>query len=124
MIFMANQSKRAAERRDFKVQVQVQHESQLQKFYSKNISSGGIFLQTEDLIPIGNELQLSFSIPGRKQPLKVSAKVVRHHKMQGMDDNFNPTNINGIGLSFVNLSSEDQNTIDQYITGKGLAVQG
>jgi Tfp pilus assembly protein PilZ len=102
----------------------VAHESHLQKFYSKNISEGGIFLEMDEFIPIGNEVALAFAIPGVKKALKVTAKVVRHHKMSRMDEEFNQQEIKGVGLSFINVNNDDRKLIEQYITGKGLAVQG
>jgi Tfp pilus assembly protein PilZ len=104
--------------------VETAHESRLQKFYSRNISRGGIFLEMHEVIPVGKELHLIFNIPGRNQPLEVAARVVRHHQMSSMDENFNPTAVQGVGLSFVNLSEEDRHIIEQFITGKGLAIQG
>lgn len=121
---MANKQKRGAPRRDVKIAVEVAHESQLQKFFSKNLSEGGIFLEMEEFIPLDNELHLAFSIPGFKKQIKLTAKVVRHHKMQSMDENFNPIEIKGIGLAFVNVSEEDRVIIENYISGKGLSIQG
>ena len=117
-------STRKSDRVNLKIAVQLEHDSQLQRFYSQNISGGGIFLEVHTLIPLDQEVNLSFNIPGQAKPMQLRAKVVRHHAMQTMDDDMNPKTVQGVGLAFVQLSPEDQKIIEQFVAGKGLTLQG
>ena len=119
---MAKKSPRSP-RIDFRVSVQVEAQSRLQQFYSRNLSSGGIYLEVTGEPPaIGSQLQLKFDIPQAKKTLTAQAEVVHHHKFEEMDQDLEKTARTGIGLKFLKLSKNDENVISQFVTGKGLRV--
>lgn len=121
---MKSQKKRGKPRVNFKVNVSVENQSRLQQFYSRNLSSGGIFLEIPGKPPaIGNRLKLSFEIPGVNQSVTVDAEVIYHHRFETMDEKFKKRVAkHGIGLKFLNLSKEDESVIHQYVTGKAVSV--
>ncbi len=118
------EDKRLSPRRDINVAVTTQSHSRLQEFYAKNISGGGIFLEMEESPAMGERFKLAFTIPGKNEPLQVEAEVVRHHPIETMDADFNPKQIQGVGLRFTDLTAEQQQLIEQYVRGRGLSVQG
>ncbi|MCA9673305.1 MAG: PilZ domain-containing protein [Myxococcales bacterium] len=44
---------------------------------SADLSPGGVFLRTDLLFPVGEELELEFTIPGRARPVRGQGRVVR-----------------------------------------------
>ncbi len=121
---MTKTDKRSSARLDLRVAVQVGNQSRLQQFYSRNLSSGGIFIEVAgDLPVIGTKLSLNFDVPGLKQSFQVEAEVLHHHHYETMDDQFRKTERTGIGLRFLNLSPEHKGLIEKYISGKGVIVR-
>jgi hypothetical protein len=88
---------------------------------SKNISAGGILIETRTEHAIGETLRIEISLSGfskyrnglfsflkrRDDSLSVTGKVVRLEKVS--DDIF------FIGLCFTDMSSHDRNAIEKYI---------
>jgi uncharacterized protein (TIGR02266 family) len=78
--------------------------------YSLNLSKGGLFLETRDLLPVGTELTVRFSIPGAKDPIETLAKVMwvrRHSSEEGLPP--------GLGLQFDNLEEHIGKIIDGLV---------
>ena len=46
--------------------------------YTRDLSTGGLFIETDKLPEIGTAVSLAISIPGVRQLLPVTGKVVRH----------------------------------------------
>jgi Tfp pilus assembly protein PilZ len=57
----------------------------------KNISQKGVFIETQRPLFVGEELLLSFSMPGIDKPLKVKGEIVQ-------------VNRSGIGVEFKNMT--------------------
>jgi hypothetical protein len=45
--------------------------------YIKDISAGGLFIETDTALFINQELVITFFLPGAKKPIKIRGKVVR-----------------------------------------------
>lgn len=58
--------------------------------FIRDISENGVFIETKHLISPGQEIELTFSLPGCSDPLNLMGKVVRTHSA-------------GIGVSFMPL---------------------
>lgn len=48
-----------------------------QYYYSRDLSAGGIFLDTRSPYPEGSRLQLDFQLPGRDKRVQVTGQVAR-----------------------------------------------
>jgi uncharacterized protein (TIGR02266 family) len=121
---MTTSQKRSHPRIDLRVSVQVEQESRLQKFFSRNLSSGGVFLEVADEPPaIGTHLKLAFDIPGIQRSFRAEAEVVHHHRFETYDDKMKKQTRTGIGLKFLNLTAADQTLIQKYIAGKDVRVR-
>ncbi len=109
---------------DLSVAVRVEHQSRLQEFYSRNLSSGGIFLEVAGNPPaIGSKLTLNFEVPALARAFSVEAEVMHHHAFETMDEKFSRKILkHGIGLRFLSLTKRDQDLIHQYVSGKDLRV--
>lgn len=77
--------KRLHARREFRTKVVFDDEfgDGLFYVYSKDVSLGGLFVESDIPAKIGTMLFLSFQIPSHKRPLQVTGRVVRR-KSGGM----------------------------------------
>jgi len=118
-----SKSRKRKARIDLVVSVNVEHQSQLQKFFSRNISAGGIFLEVPGDPPaIGTKLKLSFEVPELGRSIQAEAEVVHHHRFSDIDGQMKSVRRFGIGLKFVNLERKDEELIHEYVSGKELSV--
>ena len=69
--------------------------------YITNISEMGIFLRSEDPLPVGTVLRLRFA-PEGQEPLEVAGEVVWINPIRPGGENLNP----GMGVRFMNLTAE------------------
>ena len=68
----------------------------------KNISQRGVFIETQRPLFVGEELTMSFSIPGFGKPLKVKGEIVQVSR-------------SGIGVEFKNMSPYIEEMIAKLI---------
>jgi uncharacterized protein (TIGR02266 family) len=91
---------------------------QLLSNYSVNISTGGLFLETDDPLPVDTPLALEFTLPSRQTSISCAGKVawVNHpvllHK---------PEMASGMGVQFINLPLADMYAIRDFIKQESLA---
>ncbi len=78
---------------------------------SKDISSGGIFVQTLEPPAKGEEIWVNLVHPTTSQKLDLVGKVVRVVKR----DPKNPEIVPGVGVSFENLSVEKKAVLDMFL---------
>lgn len=67
----------------------------------KNISTGGVFVATENVRPVGDRLALTFTLPGATQPVSVQSEV-RWTREEASSEPADPPA--GMGLRFVGIS--------------------
>ncbi|MDP2600443.1 MAG: PilZ domain-containing protein [Deltaproteobacteria bacterium] len=78
--------------------------------YSKDISLGGLFLETPPPLKLGAHLFLSFLLPGEKRPLKMTGQVVRlvdHDKGGGLHT--------GAGIRFTDLDMKTFKILSGFV---------
>jgi uncharacterized protein (TIGR02266 family) len=92
--------------------------SQLLSEYTLNLSTGGVFLETGNLMAEGTPLAVEFVLPHRNIPISCKAKVawVNHPAMIR-----NPNLPAGMGIQFLDLSTESIEAIRSYIHEENLA---
>ena len=80
--------------------------------YAKNISRGGLFIATLNPRELGEEFMLELTLPMKpKHKVSCRCKVVwkRLYKRKSVHEP-------GMGLRFLDLSAEDGNKIDEWVT--------
>jgi uncharacterized protein (TIGR02266 family) len=92
--------------------------SQLLSEYTLNLSTGGVFLETMNLMAEGTPLVVEFVLPHRNIPISCKANVawVNHPAMIR-----NPNLPAGMGIQFLDLSTESIEAIRNYIHDENLA---
>ena len=78
--------------------------------YSLNLSKGGLFLETSDLLPVGTQLTIRFTIPGADNPIETRARVMWVRRKTS-DEGLPP----GLGLQFDNLEGQVGQFIDDMV---------
>lgn len=80
--------------------------------YSKDISLGGLFLESSPPLRLGAQLFLSFTLPGKKRPIKVTGQVVRfvEHEVKG---NLAPSA--DAGVRFVDLDPKSFKQLVSFV---------
>ena len=107
--------KRGAERRAhararLKTSINFGSESNFYTGFTQDISEGGIFVATHNVIPRGSIIELEFSIPDGGDPIKVSGEVRWSIEYNEMSDG-SP----GLGLKFVDMSASDRTRIEKFV---------
>jgi uncharacterized protein (TIGR02266 family) len=80
--------------------------------YTVNLSSGGLFIETKETLPVDTILCVEFKLPDRSNVISCKARVA-----WVIEENSNkkPSFPPGMGLHFLTLSLEDIRTIREYL---------
>jgi hypothetical protein len=83
----------------------------------KEISFGGMLLESEDLLEIDNKLPMEISIPEDK-PLKVVGRVVRHTLINGNYPLINDKDLKKyhMGIEFIDMSEKYRAMLNKLVT--------
>ena len=82
--------------------------------YALNLSLGGIFICTDDLLPVGTRLRIHFSIPEHERFIDGWGKVARVQEARGPD---HPA---GVGIALEKLDDTARSIIDDLVGGSTL----
>jgi type IV pilus assembly protein PilZ len=76
--------------------------------FTRNINEGGLFIESESLLPLDEQVQLQFQLPGVDDPFKVSGRVawIREAGIDGPP---------GMGVEFENLDADARLRIDEIV---------
>ena len=77
------------------------------KSHTLNVSNGGLFLKTENPLPIDSIVTLRMRLPGETEPLEIQGCVVWSNP-KGKNNDF-PS---GMGIQFITMNSEHKINID------------
>jgi type IV pilus assembly protein PilZ len=97
---------------DAKVEVEYKNFDQFYKEYTRNISKGGLFIKTNNVLKQQTVLEIVIRIPGTDTPLKLIGEVVHAiepemAKAHGWEA--------GIGLHFVDFDEGVQKQVEAYV---------
>lgn len=110
-------NRRDESRQDFEVQVGLLADYQFYTGFSHNISTGGLFIATHDILPVGSVFHVTFRIPGIDHVFSCDAEVRWSRTYDGGTlDTVQP----GMGVRFVDLSELEIGLINGYIVGREL----
>ncbi len=112
------QKQQADPRVDVNLEVQYRTAQEFRAAYAKNISGGGIFIRTQEPLPLNREVQLRFTLPGIARTFLVPGLVVW--------TNPNPSRSSfptGMGLKFMDLDPEAKTILGEFVK-EHLAAEG
>ena len=91
------------------------HGGQYMELWIHSISRGGVFLEMEPAPPVGDELDITFTLPGVEDKIKAKTAV----RWQGTLREGSPP---GIGCQFIEIDERLANIIGDYVNEKLAAV--
>ncbi len=104
----------AEHRQDLRGEVAVEvHYRSAQEFlsaYSANISGGGIFLRTQEPLPVNHTVWMRFTLPGVPHPFESHGLVV--WAIPAPQKSVLPA---GMGIKFLDLASEAKQLIEAFV---------
>ncbi|MCX6124456.1 MAG: TIGR02266 family protein [Proteobacteria bacterium] len=83
--------------------------------FCRDMGTGGVFIETPKPLPMGAELELTFTIPDSKETLRTKAKVI--WSQQPVADRAN-VNV-GMGVQFENFSIQNRKILTDFISRYG-----
>ncbi len=83
---------------------QIRCEDFLELAFARDVSHGGMFIETKQALPVGSRVQLRFNLPD-EGPIVVAAADVTYEVSDL-----------GVGIQFVDIAPADLKRIDAYVT--------
>ena len=80
--------------------------------YVTNLSEGGAFLATEELIPVGEEIRIRIFLPGQIDQIETDARIMWRTSDEGSRAQHMPS---GMGLAFIEPDPQLQEKLQHYI---------
>jgi hypothetical protein len=71
---------------------------------ARNISEGGMFLETRDPLPLGSAVRVHFAMPNGDGEIVANAEVKNHYFLN-FNDSEGPRAISGMGVRFVSFEA-------------------
>jgi type IV pilus assembly protein PilZ len=93
---------------DVWIEVTFKSSRELVTSYMRNISKGGVFIQTEEPLDLGTVLALTFQLPGQENLIKIKGKVVWYNPAGGIQNS-------GMGVQFTEMPEEDRHILEGFI---------
>ncbi len=103
-------AKRASPRLGIQVPIEFASLKEFKAARSLDVSARGMFVRTNQVYPVGEELVVRFSLPGVGRPFRTVGRVTWSSPTdtpQGLPA--------GMGVQFVDLEGQEQSVIEQYV---------
>ena len=81
--------------------------------YTGNLSSGGLFIKTENPLEKGEQFLLRLQLPGISNPLDIKCEVVWTREKMEQKKSYPP----GMGVKFIEMTKKDNKFLKQYLKG-------
>ena len=105
---LRDQPPRALARVALEAEVQIVHGQQERRGTARNLSRGGIFVESEHAVPPATEVGLEFRLPHTECPLAPTAQVIWHRQRAGGLSQ-------GMGLQFLALDGAAAEAIESFV---------
>lgn len=79
--------------------------------FCRDLGAGGVFIQTEQPLPQGSHVDLTFTIPDSKETLSAKGKVIWVQAAGAQRDEASP----GMGVQFENFGPEQRRILEQFV---------
>ena len=98
-----------------KLKVEIDHfdlDDDYHMHFSRDLSRGGVFIETDNPLPAGSRFLMHFEVPGElARSIETEAEVAWVLRMEDSSADLPP----GMGVRFVDLSETDGEAIDAYL---------
>ena len=103
--------KRTAPRIDYEAAVDFKSDDMFFTGFVRNISDGGLFVNTGEPPAVGTRLWIKFSLPTLPEPMEVETEVCWVRGYQPMHPEVHP----GMGLKFLDMPPELEKAVNSFI---------
>ncbi len=110
---MATLSKRTSARAPVRIQVEYHRLNSFFSEYTRDISKGGIFIKTDEPIPVGTECQFSLIFPNHNEPITLQGVVRR--VVEDADSHGDDRLENGMAIAFLFTDSHEKAALAQLV---------
>ncbi len=108
----SDESRREGGRKPIELKVEYKRLNAFFADYTRNISNGGTFIQTEKPLPIGTEFVFKLQVPKLDEPLSIEGQV-RWINEAGSDEPDGP----GMGIRFIYNEDSQRAAIEELVEG-------
>jgi uncharacterized protein (TIGR02266 family) len=98
--------RRSDRRYERRVAISVTHEGEVLSTFTRNISLGGVFIESDRALPFGAKVSLDFRIPTQSEPVLVEGQVRWIELEDGQ--------VRGIGIRFEGLRARDVWALNKF----------
>ena len=98
--------RRSDRRYDRRVPIDFTHEGSSFSSYTRNISLGGVFIETDQTLPFGAKVSLKFKIPTQAEVIEVEGQVRWLEMEEGQ--------LRGLGVRFEGLRARDVWALNKF----------
>lgn len=106
--FLREQPVRGLARVPFEAEVQIEHHGTERRATARNVSRGGIYVESDPLMALATEVQLCFELPDDEDPVSPTAHVVWRREGDA-------GRAGGMGLQFLALDRASAERIDTFV---------
>ena len=112
--------RRSEPRQPQELQVRLDGPKGRARLIARDISSGGLFVETPTSYPLGQILECRLEVPeaGRKLRLDITAEVRHQSNSYHTEDGRGP--FRGLGLRFIRMDAEVQAALQQYLRAQSI----
>ena len=112
----AGRERRRARRVPVEIQIQYETADGFFQDYMRNLSLGGIFIETPKPLPMHTKLKVQFSLPDMSAPI-VADGVVVHTLRLGQPKK---PSVSGMGIKFSELEPSSKEMLESYLQAQGI----
>jgi uncharacterized protein (TIGR02266 family) len=76
-----------------------------------NLSRGGLFIKSDQPLPVATEVDLTLTLPGAESPVKACGRVIWNYDIQKGSSHV----IRGMGIKLLDLRSDERQRLEEYI---------
>jgi uncharacterized protein (TIGR02266 family) len=98
--------RRSDRRYDRRVPIEFNHEGSAFAAHTRNISLGGVFIETDQTLPFGAKVSLKFRVPTQAEAIEVEGQV----RWLEMDEG----RLRGLGVRFEGLRARDVWALNKF----------
>lgn len=81
---------------------------------ARNISSGGLFLETREPLPLGCAIRVYFSLPNGSNGISATGQVKNHYYLN-FGSNGSTQNVIGMGVRFTEFDDDGQHLLESTL---------
>lgn len=83
-------------------------------YSTTDIGAWGIFLESEDPLPVGTAMLLELTLPDDSLPMRLAGRVIRT-----VDPTEKPEAVPGMGVAFDEVSPEQRQRLERFLASVG-----